>query len=103
MSALLLPLAILPALLGLSLSVRCLLKGDFHPAVIALAFQAGVFLFLPSSNILDPLGVSRFVIGLIVALLAFGAYTNSRRVLIYTQFWIISLAFLLGDSFLPHG
>ena len=52
---------------------------------------------------LDPLGVSRFVIGLITALLTFGAYRRSRRVLLYTQVWMLFLVFLISDSILPHG
>ena len=102
-SALIFPLAILPSLLGLGASLRAILLRDFHPSVWALALQGAVFLFLPSSNMLDPLGVSRFVIGLITALLTFGAYRRSKRVLLYTQVWMLFLVFLISDSILPHG
>ena len=60
-------------------------------------------MFLPTSNILDPLGLSRFTIGLIAALLAYGARRGSRRTLLYTQLWIFTLIFLRGDNFLPLG
>ncbi len=103
MSLLLVPLVILPALAGLFLAVQDLIAGRYHPTALALLFQSTVFLTLPSSNILDPLGVSRFVIGLIAALLAHGAYHRSRRTLLYTQFWIVTVIFLIGDSFLPAG
>jgi hypothetical protein len=101
MSILVLPMAILPALAALRMSLRDLWKRYHHPALYSLLLQSAVFLFLPMSNILDPLGLSRFTIGLIVALLAYGAHRGSRRVLLYTQFWMITLVFLLQDSFLP--
>ena len=103
MSLLLVPLAILPSVLGLGAALKAWSGRDFHPAVFALAFQGAVFLFLPSSNMLDPLGVSRFVIGLITALLTFGAHRGSKRVLMYAQVWMLFLAFLISDSILPHG
>jgi hypothetical protein len=102
-SALIFPLAILPSLLGLGAALRAFFGKDYHPAVFSLMLQGAVFLFLPSSNMLDPLGVSRFIIGLIAALLIFGAYRGSRRVLLYTQVWMLFLVFLISDSFLPHG
>jgi hypothetical protein len=101
MSILVLPLAILPALGALGISLRDLWHRHHHPAVYSLLLQSAIFLFLPMSNILDPLGLSRFTIGLIVALLAYGAQRGSRRVLLYTQFWMVTLVFLLQDSFLP--
>ncbi len=102
-SVLILPLAILPSLLGLGAAVRAILQRAYHPAVFALALQGAVFLFLPSSNMLDPLGVSRFIIGLITALLTYGAYRGSKRVLLYTQVWMLFLVFLISDSILPRG
>ena len=102
-SALIFPLAILPSVLGLGTALRAVLQKDFHPAVFALGLQGAVFLFLPTSNMLDPLGVSRFIIGLITALLTFGAYRGSKRVLMYTQVWMLFLVLLISDSILPHG
>jgi hypothetical protein len=101
MSLVLLPLAIFPAVLALGMSLRELLKRSFDPFLLALLFQSAVFLFLPAAVILDPLGLSRFTIGLIAALLIFGAQRGSRRVLLYTQLWMITLVFIINESFLP--
>ena len=103
MSLLVLPLAILPALVGLALAIRELWRRSWQPATWALLLTAGMVLFLPTSNILDPLGLSRFLIGLIVAFLLFGAQHNSQRVLLYTQLWVFTLIFVAGDNFLPYG
>lgn len=102
LSILVVPVVIVPALVGLfaafrSLSVRLSASG------LALLFQAGATLFLPTSNLVDPLGATRFHIGLICTLLAFGAEVRSRRVLAYSQLWILTLAFLPGDRLLPSG
>ncbi len=103
MSLLVLPLAILPALAGLQLAIRKLWRRSWHPATWALLLSAGMALFLPTSNILDPLGLSRFLIGLIVAFLLFGAQHRSKRILLYTQLWVFTIVFVIGDNFLPSG
>lgn len=111
MSALVVPLAIGPALAALALAGRDLIfitvrsgKPDgFWPETMALGLQAALMLFLPTSNILDPLGLSRFLVGLIVALLLYGARAGNKRVLLYSQLWIVTVIFIIGDNFLPSG
>lgn len=100
-SILIVPLAILPAALGLYIGGRALWEGRASGAAWSLAIQALLYPFLPASNLLDPSGVSRFTVGLIVALLAFGASHKDRRVLAYSQLWILTVVFALGDNFVP--
>ena len=78
-------------------------RGCRAPAVWALLTNALVFPFLPASNVLDPLGLSRMTAGLVTAVLDFGAQQHVRRVLNYALLWIILIIFLFGDSFLPQS
>ena len=103
LSILVVPLILIPAAAGILVSCRALAKGFVQPSALSLVVQSIAFLFLPASNLLDPLAASRFSIGLIAAFLTFGAARNHRRVLAYTQLWLLTLAFLPGDNFLPSG
>jgi hypothetical protein len=101
-SILIVPMVILPAAAGL-VSASKSLSSSLHASAVALLLQSCVFLFLPTSNLVDPLGSARFLIGLITAMLNFGAELGWRRILAYSQLWLITLAFLPGDRFLPSG
>ena len=102
-SILVVPMVLAPAFAGILASFRALTKGFTHPTAISLAAQSTAFLFLPASNLLDPLGSSRFSVGLIVSLLAFGAARRDTRVLAYSQLWLLTLVFLVSDNFLPSA
>jgi hypothetical protein len=101
-SLLVVPMVIVPAVAGLVCAGKSLTSG-VRASAAALLLQSAVFLFLPTSNLIDTLGSARFVIGLIAALLNFGAEVGWRRVLAYAQLWLLTLAFLPGDRFLPSG
>jgi len=103
MSLVVVPLALLPAVLSLIAALRALVCGCRTPAVWALLANALVFPFLPTSNVLDPLGLSRMTAGLVTAVLDFGAQQRVRRALNYALLWIIPIVFLFGDSFLPQS
>lgn len=101
MSLLIVPLALAPALLSFSAAGLSLVKGKGSPAAWALLANAAIFPFLPSSNVLDPLGLSRITAGLAVATLNVGAAERNRRVLNYAMLWILTVVFLYQDSLLP--
>jgi len=103
MSLVVVPLALLPAVLALIAALRALVRGCRAPAVWALLTNALVFPFLPTSNVLDPLGLSRMTAGLVTAVLNFGAQQRARRALNYALLWIVLVVFLFGDSFLPRS
>ncbi len=102
-SLLIFPLVILPSIIGLVLTIPKLIHKDWDASVLAVFFTSILVPFLPSSNILDPLGISRAIIGLVVAYLFYGAKQNSRRVLNYCLLFCITAIFVWGDSFLPVG
>jgi hypothetical protein len=101
-SILVLPVVIVPALVMIAVATKSLLSG-MSASALALLLQSCVFLFLPTSNLADPLGALRLTIGLIAASLNFGAEAGWRRVLAYSQLWILTLAFVPGDLILPSG
>jgi len=101
MSLLLFPMAILPAIVSIGVGVIALVRDKSSLSAWALFLNAAIFVFLPSSNILDPLGLSRVTIGLIVAILYYGGEQRSFRALRYACLWIFCLVFLFKDSFLP--
>jgi hypothetical protein len=102
-SLLIVPLVILPSFTGLWISIRSFARGQWEESSLAVFFSAALIPFLPSSNILDPLGISRVLIGLVVAFLFFGAKNNNKKLLNYSLLFCISVIFIWGDSFLPSG
>ncbi len=101
MSLLVAPMAILPAVASLAAGGLTLARGKGSLATWALLLNALVIPFLPMSNILDPLGLSRITIGLLVAVLLYGGETRSSRALSYACLWMMTVVFLYGDAFLP--
>jgi len=95
------PLFVLPTAWALIVSVRDLLRGWRRPWVTVLLAQAAVLLFLPFSTWREPLAMARMATGLVAATLLYGALRRSRRVLIYSLFWLATLALLVNESVLP--
>lgn len=103
MSLYVLPLAVLPALLSLIVSGKHLIQDSGSPMTWILLANAAVILFLPTSNILDPLGLARITAGLLVAVLDFAASQRRKRTLNYALLWIATLPFLYQDGLLPRS
>jgi hypothetical protein len=95
------PMALLPALAALIAAVRNVWQGDVHPLVCILLVNALVIPFTPQSTLREPLGMLRFTVGLVAAVIAWGAYRRSRRALNYSLFWIATLALAINESQLP--
>lgn len=94
------PLSIFPALAGLWLSARCLGAKLVHPFVLALLLNSAVILFLPASTFREPAAMVRLTQGLAASMLLFGGLVKSRRVLLYSQLWILSAA-LVANGVAP--
>ena len=45
--------------------------------------------------------MTRLAVGLVAATLLYGAWRHSRRVLIFSLFWLATLALLINESALP--
>ena len=88
--------ALIPSALAILAALRALSHRRFSPAVWMLLFNALLFPFLPSSNMLHLPGLLRVAISLMAAVVNYGAIENSPRALIYSQFWLLLLVF--GDG-----
>jgi hypothetical protein len=78
------PLAVIPALLSAWAAGRDLWHGRWHPFTATLLVNALVMLFLPQSTCRESLGMLRPAIGLMMATIFYGAGRRSKRVLNYT-------------------
>jgi hypothetical protein len=95
------PMALLPGLAALVAALRDLARRDMHPFVCILLMNALVIPFAPQSTMREPLGMLRLIIGLVAAVIAWGAYRPSRRALNYSLLWVATLALAINESQLP--
>lgn len=89
------PMSILPSLIGVWLSLRRLLRDQVHPLILSLLLNSAVILFLPTSTFREPVAMLRLTMGLVVAMLLYGAFTRSWRVLNYSSFWLVTNILLI--------
>ncbi|MCB0208391.1 MAG: hypothetical protein KDJ52_03650 [Anaerolineae bacterium] len=90
------PMSILPSIAGLWLSLRTLWWRQLHPFVLCLLLNSVVVLFLPTSTFREPVAMLRLTMGLMAAMLLFGAWRRSRRILNYSVFWIFTNVLLIN-------
>ncbi len=93
LSIFILLVALIPAMVGLIVSMKVILKGNYGLGVWILLLNAIIFPFLPTSNVLNLPGLIRITIGLVIAYLDFGAIESSQRALRYSQLWLLLLVF----------
>ncbi|HUN07502.1 MAG TPA: hypothetical protein PLQ56_12920 [Aggregatilineales bacterium] len=92
------PAVILPALWGLWHTGREILRGEAHPYAFYLLANAAIMLVVPFSTYREPLGMMRFIVGLVLTVLLFGALRFPRgRVLMTTWVWLALNVYLLAD------
>ncbi len=95
------PVALLPGLAAFIAAVRDMARRDVHPLVCSLLANALVIPFAPQSTLREPLGMLRFIVGLVAAVILWGAYRKSRRALNYSLLWIATLVLAINESRLP--
>lgn len=100
-AAIMLPLAVIPALIGLWRVWRDARRGRFDLPMTLLLFNAAIVLFTPQSTFREPLAMVRFIVGLIAASLMYAAARRSTRGLRYAHLWIFTLGLALNESQLP--
>jgi hypothetical protein len=89
-SLIVVPMAVLPAIIGVVLSLRDMFRGNSHPLVMSLLLNAAVILFLPTSTFREPAAMLRLVQGLAASLLLYGGLKHSARILNYSFLWILT-------------
>ncbi len=95
------PLAVIPSLLGLWAAVRDLCHRRWHPFTMMLLMNCLVMLFLPQSTYREPFAMLRLTTGLVIATIIYGACKRSKRTLNYTLFWLASLVFVSKEGPTP--
>ncbi len=89
-SLIVVPMAVLPAIVGVVLSSRDLFRGKNHPLIMSLLLNAAVIMFLPTSTFREPAAMLRLVQGLAAGLLIYGGLKKSARILNYSFLWILT-------------
>jgi len=88
---LLLPTTIGPTLWALWRTLRDVARRDRSLEVFLLLANAAVLPFVPFSTYREPLGIVRFLVGLVIAVLLYGAWRRERRILRYSTLWLALL------------
>jgi hypothetical protein len=85
--------ALIPATAGIITGIKKIWQHHWGAGVWILLLNSLIFPFLPTSNVLNPPGLVRVVIGLVVAVLDYGALESSRKALRFSLLWLFLLAF----------
>jgi hypothetical protein len=88
-----LAVALVPATTGIVSGVRNLFLRRWGAGTWILLLNSLIFPFLPTSNVLNPPGLIRMVIGLVAAVLDYGALEGSSKALRFSLLWLVLLAF----------
>jgi hypothetical protein len=88
-----LAVALIPATAGIYTGVKNLFQRKWSAGVWILLLNSLIFPFLPTSNVLNPPGLVRMVIGLVAAVLDYGALEGSKNALRFSLLWLFLLAF----------
>lgn len=94
-SIIIVPMSILPTMAGLMISIRDLIKRINHPFIYCVLLNCIAILFLPRSTFQEPAAMVRLTQGLMVSLLLYGAWVQSKRILNYSVLWIFTNVLLL--------
>ncbi len=94
-SLIVVPLSVLPAIAGVVMGLRDLIRGRIHPFVLGLVLNGAVILLLPNSTFREVAAMVRLTQGLAVSMLLYGGLTRSSRILNYSFLWIVANVLLI--------
>ncbi len=89
-------IALVPTVWALWRVFRDLRANRQHPYVYLLLANALVLPFLPFSTYREPLGLFRFLVGLVICVLLYAAWSKARRALRYSTLWVLFGLTVLG-------
>jgi hypothetical protein len=101
LAAIAIPVAVIPALIGLWVAGRQLWRRVMDIPTTVLLLNALLVLVTPQSTFREPLALTRYSVGLIAAVLTYAASRHSERALRYAWLWIFTLALALNEAQLP--
>ncbi len=102
-SLMIVPMSIIPALIGIFLSGRSLWQRNYHPFVLSLLLNALFILFLPFPTFRESSAMVRITQGLALSMLLYGALMKSSRILNYSLLWIFTNVLHLKGSGRPFS
>lgn len=101
LAAIMIPLAVIPALISLWVAGRDAWRRIVDIPMALLLLNALLVLITPQSTFREPLAMARYIVGLIAAVLVYAASRRSKRALNYSLLWMFTLALALNESQLP--
>ena len=101
LAAIMIPLAVIPALISLWAAGRQLWRRVMDIPTMVLLLNALLVLITPQSTFREPLAMTRYVVGLMTAVLLYAASRHSQRALRYSWLWVFTLALALNETQLP--
>jgi hypothetical protein len=101
LAAIMIPLAILPALISLWVAGRQMWRRTIDIPTTVLLLNALLVLITPQSTFREPLAMARYIVGLTAAVLTYAASRRSQRALRYSWLWAFTLALALNEAQLP--
>ncbi len=81
--------ALLPTVWALWRTIADVWARRWHPYVFLLLSNAAIMPFVPFSTYREPLGIFRFMVGLVISVVLYAALRKARRVLNYSTLWIV--------------
>ncbi|GAB4508904.1 MAG: hypothetical protein OHK0046_02760 [Anaerolineae bacterium] len=93
------PFVLVPTYWALRESWLMLRAERLSAYVLLMAVNAAIMLFVPFSTYREPLGILRFIVGLQIAVILYAAEKPSRRALLNSTIWAITIFFLIGSDF----
>lgn len=88
--------ALVPTLWALWRGVRDVVQRRWHPYVFLMLANAAIIPFVPFSTYREPLGIARFLVGLMIGVVLYAALRRALRPLRYSTFWVLFGARLIG-------
>ncbi len=101
LAAIMIPLAVIPALVSVWATIRQLWRHFVDIPTLVLLLNALLVLITPQSTFREPLAMARYIVGLMAAVLTYAASRRSTRALNYAWLWVFTLALALNESQLP--
>lgn len=101
LAVIMIPLAVIPALLSLWAAGRQVWRRVIDIPTMVLLLNALLVLITPQSTFREPLAMVRYIVGLMSAVLLYAASRHSRRALRYSWLWVFTLALALNEAQLP--
>lgn len=95
---LLIPAVIVPTLWGVWQAIRDMLQKRTDEYTWLLIANAVVMPFVPFSTYREPLGILRFIVGLVICVLIYAAARHQKRVLRYSTLWLVLLAIVVNSG-----